>query len=201
MKSEGKYPRSTLATCSLFASLPGPVLTVLGILCLILASSLPPPARHNLAWVEVLLQVVAIPSLLFSPPLALVLGILALAKIRRSGGAIRGRAFARCGIIISALTLCFLIWGVPSFMTARRTSEADACGGTMKQLDSCKEQWAMSAGATNGPVDRKGVLSYRRNRIPICPGGGNYTLGDTEEMPLCSLHGTISNRYYPKWWE
>jgi hypothetical protein len=190
-----------IATCSLCVSLLGPVLTALGILCLIFASHLPHPARHNLAWMEVFLQYVAIPALLLSPPLALVLGIIALENIRRSGGVIRGRVLARCAITISALALCFLVWAVPSFMSARRTSEANACGGNMRQLDSAKEQWGYATHTTNGPVNISGISAYIKGGMPTCPGGGTYTACDLNESPQCSLHGTISNRYYPKWWE
>jgi hypothetical protein len=134
--------------------------------------------------------------------MALVLGFLALAHIRRVEDAVRGKVLARCAIIISVLTLCFLVRAVPTFLTAKRTSEANACGGNMRLLDSAKEQWAMSAGVTNGPTDSVGVLSYiKAHRMPLCPGGGEYTLGDIEETPQCNLHGTISNRHYPKWWE
>lgn len=202
MKMKKKQPRSVLATVSFLASLLGPVLTVLGILCLMFVSSLPRTAHHDLAWVELIFRNVAIPSLLLSPPLALVLSFLALAGIKRAEGAIRGQFLARCAIVISVLTFCFLVWAVPSFRAAQNTSAANACGGNMRMLDSANEQWAMSAGVTNGPADPVGVFSYiKGNRMPICPGGGEYTLGDIGETPQCSLHGTVSNRYYPKWWE
>jgi len=128
-----RHPRSVLATWSLVASLLGPVLTVLGILCLMFVSSLPRPARHDLAWVEAVFQHVAIPSLILSPPLALLLGSLALAGIKRSGVPIRGKVLARCAIVVSVLTLCFLVWAVPTFLTAQRTAEANACGGNERE--------------------------------------------------------------------
>ncbi len=202
MKMKEKQPRSVLATWSLTASLLGPILTVLGILCLMLVSSLSRAARHDLAWVELIFRNVAIPSLLLSPPFALVLSFLALAGIKQAEGAIRGKVLARCAIVISVLTLCFLVWAVPTFRAVQNRSEANACGGNMRMLDSAKEQWAMSVGVTNGPVDLVGVLSYiKGNRMPLCPSGGEYTLDDIGETPQCSLHCTISNRYYPKWWE
>ena len=59
----------------------------------------------------------------------------------------------------------------------------------------------MASGVTNGPVDQEGCLAYiKGHRMPVCPRGGEYIVGDVGELPRCSLHQTVTNRYYPYWW-
>jgi hypothetical protein len=59
----------------------------------------------------------------------------------------------------------------------------------------------MQSGVTNGPVNKEGVLAYiKEHRMPICFGGGEYIIGDVGEAPRCSIHRTVTNRYYPYWW-
>ena len=59
----------------------------------------------------------------------------------------------------------------------------------LKKLDGAKEQWALenkkSAGST---VDSTGVVSYiKGSAMPICPGGGSYSLNNVDTPPTCSL--------------
>lgn len=202
MNMKDRKSRSALATSSFIVALLGPVVTVVGILCVMFVSSLSPPARHHFGWVGDRVHTVVIVALFVSPPLALVLSAGALSKIRRAESPVRGRGLARWAIVISVLTLACLGWATPTYRNAQHQSETNACvSGNIRHLDSAKEQWAMSARATNGPPDIDGVLSYIKGGMPICPGDGEYTMGNIGELPRCSLHGTISNRYYPDWWE
>ena len=194
--------RPTLAISSLCISLLGPILTVLWVLFMMYISSLSSPERHQFGWVANVFRNVAIISLLLSPVLGMLLGVSALRRTKRLTGGMKGRSLARAGITISVLTFGFLVWMVPVRGRARCTSQTNACaGGNVRQLDSAKEQWAMATNTTNGPVDVEGILSYIKGGMPVCPAKGRYTLGNLGELPHCSIHGTITNRYCPKWWE
>jgi hypothetical protein len=51
-----------------------------------------------------------------------------------------------------------------------------------------KEQWAADHHRTNGPVTWNDLVPYLR-KVPQCPKGGTYTLGDVGKLPTCSVVG------------
>ncbi len=110
----------------------------------------------------------------------------------------RTRVIVSVVLIVVGSTLVFF---THAFLKARVLSQTHACSGNLRLLDSMKEQWSMASGVTNGPVDQERILDYvKGHRIPICPGGGTYVVGNVEELPRCSIHGSVTNRCYPYWW-
>lgn len=108
----------------------------------------------------------------------------------------------RTWCVAAILVAGFTAYMTVTFLIARKRAQTNACGGYMRLMDSAKEQWAMAHHLTNGPTDVAGVLDFiRDHRLPKCPGGGTYSIGNVGEMPTCSVHGTITNRHYPHWWE
>jgi len=98
--------------------------------------------------------------------------------------------------------LSLLAWGTISYRNARHRSKMNACMGNLRMIYSMKEQWAMDAGVTNGPVDMQGILRYvKGNSMPSCPADGTYTVGNLGESARCSIHGKSDNRRHPKWWK
>jgi hypothetical protein len=71
----------------------------------------------------------------------------------------------------------------------------------MRYIDAAKEQWSLATGITNGPVDIRGISKYMKGGMPVCPAGGEYTVGEVGEMPRCTVHGTVRDPHFPDWWE
>jgi uncharacterized protein DUF4190 len=66
------------------------------------------PATDRLAIASLFLGVVGL-FCCFSAPAAIVLGILSSRRITASGGALRGRGFARAGWILGAVVMVFYV--------------------------------------------------------------------------------------------
>jgi len=79
---------------------------------------------------------------------------------------------------------------MPAFAKARTTARMNACINNLRMIDAAKDQWAMENNAKNGDEvkedDIKGYL--RGNAMPVCPQGGQYTIGTLGENPECSMH-------------
>ena len=78
------------------------------------------------------------------------------------------------------------------FQRARVQREVNACINNLRQLDGGKEQWALenkkAAGAVPTWEDIVGETRYVRN-MPVCPGGGQYSLNSVGENPVCTVPG------------
>lgn len=65
------------------------------------------------------------------------------------------------------------------------------CGNQLRLIESAKQQWALDKqqpeNATPAVADLVGYLPGRR--LPKCPDGGNYTLGQINQNPRCSVAG------------
>ena len=105
------------------------------------------------------------------------------------------RGFTLVEIMIVVLIIAMLLAiAIPNFMKARDVSRAKACQSNLKNLVGAKERWAMdnSRGATDTPtmaeLAQPGV--YLRS-TPECPSSGTYTVGRLDQMPVCSIGGTL----------
>ena len=80
---------------------------------------------------------------------------------------------------------------IPNFVKAREVSQRNACINNLRQINAAKQQWALEKGmpATAMPSqdDLKPYLG--RNRFPVCPQGGHYTVGAVNEQAACSIPG------------
>jgi type II secretion system protein G len=106
----------------------------------------------------------------------------------------RERGFTLVEIMIVVLIIGILLAiAVPSFMSARERSRANACRSNLRQIQAAKEQWAM---ATNqGPTATPGWDNLVPDFIqqqPSCPSGGTYTIGNMSTNPTCSIGGNHS---------
>ena len=105
----------------------------------------PPPLRHaaapgktsGLAIASLILGVLGFCGV--TAPIGLILGIVALGKIRKSGGQLSGRGLAIAGIALSTFMLIFSIpvlaaLLLPAFAKAKNRAETINCVSNMKQL-------------------------------------------------------------------
>ncbi|MDD4279227.1 prepilin-type N-terminal cleavage/methylation domain-containing protein [Candidatus Sumerlaeota bacterium] len=93
-------------------------------------------------------------------------------------------------MIVVAIIGIILSIAVPSFIRARETSRATACQANLKQYDAAKQQWALEnkKNATETPVESDLIASTLYIKAtPLCPNGGDYTIGDMNTDPACSI--------------
>lgn len=67
----------------------------------------------------------------------------------------------------------------------------ESCEVKLRMIHGAKENWALSHGATNGQaVTWTDIVPYLKGeKIPVCPEGGRYILGNVGDLPECSFPG------------
>ena len=75
--------------------------------------------------------------------------------------------------------------------TGRAAALQNACINNLRQIDAAKNQWALEKGkATGAAVTAADIAPYLvGRRMPVCPGGGRYTIGKVGDKPTCSIPG------------
>lgn len=128
---------------------------------------------------------------------AVITGIAAYVRIRRSGGNLTGLPKARISCIGGFFTLLlslllFAIFGNPNPPRSRDTAQQNACIATLKQIEGAKEQWALDLkkAPSDTPMigDLCGPTNYLKT-MPTCPAGGVYILGRMNVPPTCNIKG------------
>jgi DNA repair exonuclease SbcCD ATPase subunit len=82
--------------------------------------------------------------------------------------------------------------GVVPVVAMSLADQRNTCIANLKQWDGATEQWALEnrkkAGDTPTLEELVGAKAYIR-RMPVCPGGGTYTLAPVGQMPTCTIPG------------
>jgi len=106
-------------------------------------------------------------------------------RVRKSKG------FTLVEIMIVVLIIGILLSiAVPNFIKARETSRSKTCMGNLKQVDSAKEQYAMENKLGEGEAIGDPLWPDYIKKEPVCPSGGDYTVGNVGEDPVCSYAAT-----------
>ena len=94
-------------------------------------------------------------------------------------------------MIVVAIIGMLAAMAIPSFMKARATSQKNGCIENIRQMEGAKEQWAMSAGRSQGDtVVTTDVMAFLKGGVvPSCPGGGTYTLNVIGTDAACTISG------------
>lgn len=75
-----------------------------------------------------------------------------------------------------------------------------SCGSNLRSIEAVKAQWAVDvrggSGASPGWSDLVGPAKSMK-QVPLCPGGGVYTIGTIDENPRCSLGGRVPGHELP----
>ena len=102
-------------------------------------------------------------------------------------------------IVVAIIGLLAAI-AIPNFVKARESSQKNACLANLKQIEGAKANWALENKKQNtdtpGTTDLYGTDKYIRQE-PACPGGGTYTPGNVQTVPVCSLPSTEGHVLYP----
>ena len=102
-------------------------------------------------------------------------------------------------IVVAIIGLLAAI-GIPSFVHARATSQANACINNLRQIESAVQQVAIEKGLHVGdsvawPDDLTPYIRLNSNlQIPGCPAQGIYSLETVGSIPQakCSLGTTVT---------
>lgn len=78
--------------------------------------------------------------------------------------------------------------GVPRFVRARRYARVNSCINNLRMIDAAKEQWALENNKREGDIPKEEDIApyIKGGTLPICPAGGNYTIGPIGIDPTCT---------------
>ena len=88
-------------------------------------------------------------------------------------------------MIVVAIIAILAAVAIPNFVKYRKSSQATACVSNLKQIQAAKEQCSM-AGKELTPANLYGANGYIKVE-PTCPSKGDYTIGDSDADPTCSI--------------
>ena len=98
-------------------------------------------------------------------------------------------------MIVVAIIAILAAVAIPNFVKYRKNSQANACIGNLKQIQTAKEQLAM-AGKTIGNDTLYGADGLIKVK-PTCPSDkSEYTPGDVDTDPICTSPNA-SDKDYP----
>jgi len=132
---------------------------------------------------------------------AIICGHLGRAAIRRSEGALTGRAMATAGLtlgytaLIVAATLAVSGWlstQRPAWRAAEQARHQTACLNNLRLIDAAKEAAALEgnlADSEEAPPEVVSAFMAGGLETLACPDGGTYTLNPIGQAPSCSRHG------------
>lgn len=105
----------------------------------------------------------------------------------------RRRGFTLVEVMIVVLIIAILLTvAVPQFASARERSRKRSCLGTLRQVESAKEQFVVEGKLQDGASIVEGDLfpTYLKGpTMPGCPAGGIIDIGVAGISPNCTLHG------------
>ena len=99
--------------------------------------------------------------------------------------------------LVYGFILCFIIMLIPS-RPGSRTSPANACINTLRQIDAAACGFALENGKHPGdkivfPNDLTPYIKLNAaGKIPSCPSGGTYNITRVGDKPTCSLGTTMT---------
>jgi hypothetical protein len=110
-----------------------------------------------------------------------------------------GEVMAAAMVAVPALAAAIAI---PNFVKARSTAQKNSCIANLKQLDGATQQWALENKKTaRDTPELSPILKYLRGKkLPQCPEGGTYSLGEeVAKDPKCSHPGhSLSGDWAPR---
>ena len=154
----------------------------------------PKPAKTSaMAITSLVLGILGFCTMGITAVIGLVLGIVAMLKIRKSEGQLGGMGLAIAGTCVSGVMVLMLpllaAIAIPNFVKARSAAQTAACRANLRQIDGAKAQWALEnkkeLSDTPAWSDLVGPGKYLGAQ-PACPANGTYTIGSMSKQPTCS---------------
>lgn len=101
-------------------------------------------------------------------------------------------------MVVVALIGLLAAVAVPSFIKSRRTARQNACINNLRQIDSAKEQAALTYKWQAGGQPTTAVVNLyiKGASTPQCPSGGSYSYNYLGTNPTCNVLSPTSHRIF-----
>ena len=107
----------------------------------------------------------------------------------------RAQAFTLIEVMVVVMIVGIIASiAVPSWIRSRDRSRKMTCLANMKTMEDAKDLYAIAKRLSNGEsVDESQLFSefMKGSVIPVCPGGGTYTVNVIGTQVECSTHGKV----------
>jgi type II secretory pathway pseudopilin PulG len=92
-------------------------------------------------------------------------------------------------MVVVALIAVLAALAMPSYIKSRHTARQNACINNLWQIDSAKEQAALSLRWLHGSQPTTVIVNtyIKGDTTPECPGGGVYTYSVIGSNPMCNI--------------
>jgi prepilin-type N-terminal cleavage/methylation domain-containing protein len=109
----------------------------------------------------------------------------------------RGFTLIEIMIVVAIIGLLAAI-AIPNFVHARTTSQQNACINNLRQIDSAKQQWALSSAVMPSSIPGDSNLQPYMGRgsagqLPVCPLDStssfdtSYSVNTVQNPPTCKI--------------
>jgi len=103
-------------------------------------------------------------------------------------------------MIVVAIIAILAAVAIPNFIKYRRNAQAASCITNLKQIQSAKEQWLMANGSVPAELSKiSGTTDKYIKTTPVCPAGGEYTIGADGVDPSCSIGTSLDSEDKASW--
>jgi prepilin-type N-terminal cleavage/methylation domain-containing protein len=102
----------------------------------------------------------------------------------------RGFTLVEIMIVVAIIGLLSVI-AIQNFNMARKNTQKTTCYKNLKNIDGVKKTYAINERKEGSEEVSLQDLKSHLSRRPVCPGGGEYSLGTVDEKTTCSHHGNV----------
>lgn len=119
---------------------------------------------------------------------AIICGHIAIRRIKRARGPLKGEGLAIGGLVLGYLNMVFLVGLTLQMVNHMRTQPIKDCFKNLAVIEGCKIQLVTDYGLPEGSEVTPALwLKYETKRPFVCPSGGRYNLGRIGEPASCSI--------------
>ena len=94
-------------------------------------------------------------------------------------------------LIVVAIIGLLAAVAIPNMIKARNQAQTQSCIANLKTIDGAKQQWGLEnrKATTDVPTTTEVAAYLKATELPLCPGGGTYTLNTIGANTTCTIPG------------